>query len=359
MERFFPCSSCGAELKYSPGAGSLKCDYCSAVVAVPESDEFIEEHDFAQAVRDATPDRELIDRVEVSCQSCGAHSQLPDNITGAACPFCTTPIVAQSKSVKMLRPQAVLPFALERKQAMDAYERWLSSLWFAPNDLKARALLDQRLKGIYLPYWTYDTEVDTDYTGMRGEDYWVTETYTVNINGRSQMRTRTVRKTRWYPASGRVHNSFDDVLIPATRSLSQDRLIKLEPWDLPALRPFDATFLAGFTTESYSLDLDDGFEVAKERVQGAIEQTIRADIGGDRQIISSKRCHYSDITYKHVLLPVYLSAYTYSGKLFQIIINARTGELSGDRPYSWIKITLAVLAGLAIAGVIALVASLR
>lgn len=360
MERFFPCTSCGAELKYDPKAESLKCEYCSAVVRVPHSGEFIEEHDYESAVEHASPQREVVDRVEVSCESCGAHSQMPQNVTGGACPFCGTPIVAQSKSVKLLKPQAVLPFAVDRKGAMSAYEKWLGSLWFAPNDLKARALLDQRLKGIYLPYWTYDTEVETVYTGLRGEDYWDTETYTVTINGRTEMRTRTVRKTRWYPASGVVHNSFDDVLIPATKSLPQDRLISLEPWDLRKLLPFDEPYLAGYTTESYSLELAEGFEVAKERVQPKIESTIRSDIGGDRQIINSKKCAYHDITYKHVLLPVYVSAYTYNGRLFQIIINARTGELSGDRPYSWVKITLLVLGILAVAaGIAAVVAVSR
>ena len=112
--------------------------------------------------------------------------------------------------------------------------------------------------------------------------------------------------------------------------------------------------------ESYSLELAEGFEVAKERVQPKIESTIRSDIGGDRQIINSKKCAYHDITYKHVLLPVYVSAYTYNGRLFQIIINARTGELSGDRPYSWVKITLLVLGILAVAaGIAAVVAVSR
>ena len=124
--------------------------------------------------------------------------------------------------------------------------------------------------------------------------------------------------------------------------------------------PFDGAYLSGFVAESYSVTLPQGFDEAAVRIQPTIDNTIRRDIGGDHQIINSKRSRYDDITFKHILLPIWLTAYRYSGKTYRVMINATTGELSGERPYSAIKITLAVLAGMIVlGGIIALVAANR
>lgn len=362
-ERYFPCSTCGAKLEFAPGTTALKCGHCGSLNEIPQADvavteDAIAELDYHQFLGNAASEQSTLERVEVTCDTCGAHTQLGDNTTSGKCAFCGSPIVAQAKSVKVIQPRAMLPFGIDKDNALAAYERWLSSLWFAPNDLKRAAFIDEAFNGVYLPYWTYDMESSTRYTGQRGVDYWDTESYTVTVNGRSETRTRQVRKTRWYSASGRVHNSFDDVLIPASRSLPQNRIISLEPWDLQKLVPFDGAYLAGFITETYAVTLPEGFSEATVRIQPEIDRTICRDIGGDRQVISSKQSTYSDITFKHILLPVWLTAYRYHGKTFRIIINARTGELSGERPYSVAKILLAVLAGLLIAGAIAAVVAI-
>ncbi len=362
-ERFFPCSSCGSKLTFAPGAGALTCTHCGTVNQIPDAPaerqvEAVEELDYDSFLNDLASQHETVDRVEVVCESCGAHTQLSDNQTSGKCGFCGSPIVAQGKSVKLIRPRGLLPFGIDRKKASATYETWLASLWFAPSDLKKQAFLDQSLQGIYLPFWTYDADATTDYTGQRGEDYWVTETYTQTVNGQQQTRTRQVRKTRWYPARGRVHDSFDDILIPATASLSESRLESLEPWDLPSITAYDDAYLAGFTAESYSVPLEAGFGKATVRMQPTIDRTICRDIGGDHQIISSKDSVYSDITFKHLLLPVWITAYRYNARVFHIIINARTGEISGERPWSFWKIFFTVLLGLAVAGGIAAIVAM-
>jgi hypothetical protein len=196
---------------------------------------------------------------------------------------------------------------------------------------------------VYLPFWTFDTNTTTDYTGQRGEHYYVTETYYErDSQGNQVQRTRQVRHTRWYSASGTVTASFDDVLIPATLSLSPNRLAALEPWDLQELRPYDPAFLSGFKAQRYQVDLAQGFERVKQTIAPVIEQDVRNDIGGDEQRIEGLATDYSAISFKHLLLPVYAGAYRYNGKLFQIVVNGRTGEIQGDRPYSFWKIALLV-----------------
>jgi hypothetical protein len=201
---------------------------------------------------------------------------------------------------------------------------------------------------MYLPFWTFDCETDSSYTGQRGENYTVSESYTAVENGRNVSRTRQVVKTRWYPASGRVSNSFDDVLVEATTSLKKDKLRALEPWDLKNLVTYNDGYLSGFRTETYSVDVKNGYQEGKQVMDPRIQASIRTDIGGDQQMIHYVNTTYRNATFKHILLPVWLSAYRYNNKVFQFLVNARTGEVQGERPYSAIKITFAVIAAIII-----------
>ena len=342
----YPCSSCGADLLFEPKDGFLTCPYCGHKEAISESSEQVEEQSFEQhlQIRPEQMAKLAAGALEVQCQSCGAKSIfMPPDVAGR-CEFCGVQIVAQPKSADpILTPGGVLPFAVTQQQATSELRHWLSSLWFAPSGLKYFAQPDA-IHGVYLPFWTYDTDTTTQYEGHRGEYYYVTESYTErDAQGREVQRTRQVRHTRWYPASGTVMGSFDDVLIPATLSLSRDRLTSLEPWDLEALRSYDPAFLSGFKAQRYQVDLAGGFEGAKEVIAPAIEEKIRNDIGGDEQMIESVATNYSDVTFKHLLLPVYAGAYRYNGKPYQIMVNGRTGEIQGERPYSFWKIALLVL----------------
>jgi hypothetical protein len=168
-------------------------------------------------------------------------------------------------------------------------------------------------------------------------------------------RTRQVRHTRWSSASGTVTRWFDDVLIPATVSFSSKRLHALEPWDLPELKPYSAAFLAGFKAQRYQVDLEQGFELARQAMAGVIEGDVREDIGGDEQQIDDLTTQYFKTTFKHLLLPVYAGAYRFNGKVFQIVVNGRTGEIHGDRPYSVWKIALLVAALLVLILILVLV----
>jgi hypothetical protein len=253
----------------------------------------------------------------------------------------------------VLKPKSLLPFKIEQKKGFSLFKDWIHSLWFAPNDLKKMAENHEKLTGIYLPYWTYDCRTETDYTGQRGDDYYVNETYTAVENGRSVVRTRQVRRTRWQFASGRVHNTFDDVLVTGSHSLPTEYCQALEPWDLKDLVPFDEKYLSGFRAESYQVDVKAGFEIAMKRMDSTIRSTVCHDIGGDHQRIDSLDVRYDDITFKHILLPIWLSAYRYKGKVYRFMVNGCTGEVQGERPYSWIKITFAVLVVLILAMFIA------
>lgn len=354
----YPCAACGADLIFEPRDGFLTCPYCGHKEAIPESTEIVEEQSYEEHLQ-IRPDQMAklaIDALEVQCQSCGAKSIFTPPQVAGRCEFCGVQIVAQPKSADpILTPGGLLPFCITQPQASSNLRQWLSSRWFAPNDLK-RFAQPEAIHGIYLPFWTYDTHTTTYYTGQRGEYYYVTETYYErDQQGRQVPRTRQVRHTRWYSASGTVTGLFDDVLIPATVSLPPTRLAELAPWDLTELRSYDPAFLSGFKAQRYQVDLKQGFELMKQVVAPTIENSVRSDIGGDEQRIESLSTTYSDIRFKHLLLPVYAGAYRYNGKLFQILLNGRTGEIQGERPYSFWKIALLVVTVLIVVLILLLV----
>jgi ribosomal protein S27E len=347
-QRQFPCKQCGANLVFEPGTTALTCQYCGTRNDIAPLAEDIEELDFdAHAAQLAAGSGETQETLTVRCNGCGAETDFTHDVAASRCPFCGAAIVATASSKKQIKPRSLLPFHVNRQQAGELFMRWVKGLWFAPNDL-TRVAQRSGIDGAYIPAWTYDSQTTSDYAGERGDDYWDTETYTALENGKSVRRTRQVRKTRWRHASGRVFVPFDDVLVPASRSLPPKQLHALEPWDLRSLVPYRDEYLSGFAAESYQVDLAQGFEAAKGIMAGTIGQAIRHDIGGDHQRIHSVRTRYRDVTFKHILLPVWISAYRYHERVFRFLVNARTGEVQGERPWSAVKITLLVLFILAV-----------
>lgn len=351
------CSGCGAILAFKPGTKNLTCTYCGAENVIEESEEVIEEIDYEEFIRTQYDKEEKIEIVSVNCSACGASITLDPNVTSDSCPYCASNIVVESGSTStILKPKSVLPFAITRNQAAESFKTWIHKLWFAPSDLKEKAAKG-KLDGIYVPYWTYDARTATSYTGARGTHYYVTETYTTTENGQTVTKTRQVRKTSWTSTSGHVRNDFDDILVIASHSLPVKYTQKLEPWYLKDLVPYNDKYLSGFRSESYQVELTDGLTDAKERMVPEIKQTIYRDIGGDEQRIYSMNTSYNDITFKHILLPIWISSYKYKDKVYRFLINGQTGEVQGERPYSVIKITLAVLAAIAVIVAIVLLAN--
>ena len=348
--RRFPCGQCGAKLVFEPGTTLLVCKYCGFENPISESGTVIRELDYHAHLARLAEGEVLQETPTVKCTACAAEVERPEHVTAFACPFCGSDIVGAAFSRKRIRPQSLLPFRVTRQQARSGVLGWIESRWFAPNAFRKFGRMDSRLHGMYLPHWTYDCNTTSDYVGQRGDYYWVTETYTAREGGRTVTKTRQVRKIRWTHAAGTVGNSFDDMLVVASHSLSRKHVVELEPWDLENLAAYGDEYLSGFLAESYQVDLEQGFEVAKGIMQPEIERSIRRDIGGDEQRIFSIDTAYDDITFKHLLLPIWIAAYRFRERVYQVLVNGRTGEVQGERPWSWIKITLFVLFLLGVVG---------
>jgi DNA-directed RNA polymerase subunit RPC12/RpoP len=355
--RKFPCPQCGARLDFDPSAAGLRCPYCNYHQEITrDEDAEVAERDYQDYLtREEGKGRAIEGRsTETRCTGCGAVVLLEDKVATEKCPFCGTHLETKPEAAHaMVPPEAVLPFAVDLRGARESFTRWLHGLWFAPNELKRVAALGQ-LTGVYLPYWTYDAMTYTYYEGQRGEDYSETEWYTAIVHGKSERRSRTVTKTRWYSVSGEVRHFFDDVLVCGSESLPHDLIDDLGDYDLDALEPFRPDYLSGFKTERYAVGLKDGLRRAKVLMEPVIDSLIRSDIGGDRQRIDSKRTRYSAITFKHLLMPAWVAVYRYHDKTFQVLVNGRSGKVTGYRPYSYWKIAALIALITFVVGVIAI-----
>ncbi len=347
----FKCKQCGAKLTFAPGTSSLKCDHCDFRNEIPTSEKDIKELDFHAFLAKMEDDEVTEEKLFLKCTSCGAESTSEKNVTAQNCPFCDTEIVTTAQSKKLIKPRSLLPFKIKKNEAKQSYKDWLAGLWFAPNELMKKAKISVAVSGIYVPYWTYDADTLSFYTGQRGIYYYVTVTRTrTGSDGKRETYTAQERRTRWYPVSGSVTKDFDDVLVVASKSLPRKYMRELEPWDLNNLVTYKDDYISGFKSESYQINLEQGFNVAREIMDDKIRIAIRHHIGGDEQRIHSVSTQHSNISFKHILLPVWISAYRYKEKVYRFLVNARTGEVQGERPWSWVKIALAVIATCAVVG---------
>ena len=344
--REFPCEKCGAALKFVPGASALQCDYCGHKQTIPQCAEEVREMSFEELAAHIHVDSGVVTSAdgERRCDGCGAMVLINKKLATDSCPFCGTHLDNPIAAMKpMMMPQAVLPFAISENTAKDEFRKWVKSRWFAPNSFTRMADLG-RVSGLYVPYWTYDSMTWSWFRGERGDAYYVTVG-----SGKNKRRERRIR---WSHVSGQVDHWFDDVLVCASHSVPDKLVVALEPWDLSALQSYRPDFLSGFQSERYQVDAKEGFGIARKIMDEVIRGLVRRRIGGDEQRIHSVSTQVGNITFKHVLLPIWLAAYRYQDKTFRVLINARTGEVQGERPWSWIKITLAVLLGIAIVAAI-------
>lgn len=364
--RAFPCKSCGAKLSFNPGSKELKCPYCAAVNDIPDSDDAVEELGLEEWLGKLEKESETHQQEQIKCSNCGGEQTLAANLYASACTFCGTPLTSKSYAQRLIKPKSLVPFKITKVQAQDKWRAWIRGLWLAPSALKKYAQSDGGIKGIYVPYWTFDAQTYTNYSGQRGDDY--TEQYqTTNDKGERVTQTRT--RTEWSNVSGNVSFFHDDVLVPGSKSsyggggkqgaVEAQRAVgqavgmmggavgnmiaakfssSLRTWNTKELVPYQEEYITGFQAEAYQVGLKASFVAAKQLIDGKVEQLVRADIGGDHQRISSLNTQYSHLTFKHILLPMWVSAYIYGGKTYRFVVNGQTGEVQGESPKSGWKI---------------------
>jgi hypothetical protein len=337
------CPACGAEAHWNPARSALVCPFCGTEapgsLVERDGETVIIEHDLVTALR-GVPDTQRgwdAEKTSVKCQSCQAISVLQPERVGQRCEFCGSAQLVPYEQVKdAFRPESLLPLKVSEPDARDRIRTWYRRQWLAPNALGAKALTDT-LHGVYLPYWTFDASAHAAWTAEAG--YYSYE----NRGG------KRVRQVRWEPAAGELSHTFDDALVPASRGIDLPLLQRIEPFPtVDALVPYDAGYVAGWTVERYQLDLVAAAAHSRQVMDARLRQMCAEQVPGDTQRNLRVHATYSDQTFKHILVPIWLIAYTYHGTTYRAVVNGVTGAVAGTRPWSWIKIALLILLALVV-----------
>ncbi len=354
-QRQFPCKNCGADMTWDPTADVLLCSHCDAKVPVPRAEAQIVERPL-EAAGEAARGFGVETRT-ATCKNCGAKVSYEGRDTALECAFCGAPAVLEESSYRnALRPESLIPLGIGADKVEQSFRTWIGALWFRPNALKLTRQFEA--KGVYVPCWTFDAIADSQWSADAGFYYTTMELRPVMVNGKVQMRMVPVQKVRWEPAWGRRHDTYDDLLVHASRGLSRELAGKLGAFDLKALVPYRPEYLAGWRAEEYAVDLEAGWKNALEEVVSSQDARCSHDVPGDTQ--RNLRVHnvVSNVRWKLMLLPVWTLSYRYNQKPYTVLIHGQTGRIVGHAPYSFWKIFLFVLAILGGIGLLVLLASL-
>ena len=335
-----PCPSCGSRLHYSAQSRKITCDYCGYLEEVNTANDKVIEKSLNEGiakVADFSPE-EKGKRV-YGCGNCGAHFMVDSDRVKINCGFCgSTKVNVEAYQHQYIEPSGIIPFYVSREAADKIFRKWVAKGWFHPNKLKRLDEVEQ-LHGVYLPFWTYDAQVQATWSGDAGHYYY--ETVRVRVNGK--MQARQVQKTRWTHRHGQLNHFFDDVLVIAAKGLKQKEVSRILPYRLSEVVNFDPRLMIGWEAEIYSIEVDDGSRISEGIMDHQLRNMCSAQLGGDTQRNLHVSSHKNNRTFKHIVLPVWVCSYYYNNKLYHFTINGQTGKVYGKKPTSWWKIAGLIL----------------
>ncbi|NJL95715.1 MAG: TFIIB-type zinc ribbon-containing protein [Anaerolineae bacterium] len=339
----FKCPNCGADRAYSAADGGLRCTFCGyhEVREIEIVGRQAEEYEFTlEAVQSAAHGWGM-ERLEIQCQNCGAATTLPPDELTTFCPFCHSAKLVQRQAPQdVLRPRFLIPLTVTPDGCHGFTREWLGSSWMTPRELKAEAVI-RNFTPLYLPYWTFDAITNASWKAEVGR--------TKTVGSGKNRRTTTV----WRWESGHVNLQHDDVFISGTTKISEILLQRATNYRADGLVPYEASFLAGIKAHAYERDLNTAWELGRSTIRERTKQACMSQASTRKIRNFSMQVDFADEKWRYVLVPVYISAYTYEDQRYQVLVNGQTGTVAGQRPVAWPKVS-AVMALTFIPGLLVL-----
>ncbi|MDR3021869.1 MAG: hypothetical protein LBU60_04260 [Clostridiales bacterium] len=326
------CPGCGANIAFDPDSQMLKCEYCGTTVDFEKTQST--EKQSIQKLAD-NRDNWKSETNMYSCAGCGAVEILHKSEIAKECPYCRSTNIVAVSGLSGVKPDAVLPFGLDKQSASDVAQKWVVKKFFAPKVFK-KSFESKNLRGVYNPAFVFDSDTFSKYHGQLGKHY----TTVRKVNG----RTETVTHTRWFNVSGTHYEKYQDVTIQACEKISVNSMSKIAPFDVTQASIYTDNFLQGFQANHYQKDglkcWDDAKVLINRQTDKRIMQSLRSkyhfDVVGRFKIDT----HCYNINYEYTLLPVYVGHCNYGKKDYNYFINGYTGKIFGKTPVSKGKVSL-------------------
>ncbi len=332
----FKCPSCGSFMVHKINSFNLECSSCKTTKAI-DAEVYTREKNSIYNAQNIPASSEI---KVVDCPGCGADIEFKKQQISTSCPYCDTPLV--TLPINNIKPYSILPFSVDTVTAKEIFKNWLGSLFFAPNNLKKLLDFEHKFKPVYLPYYSFDSKTFTNYSGERGDAYYVEVQREVYIDGKPQIVTELERHINWNYVSGSTNRDFYDILINSKSDLP-DIVKQVSNFDLNRLMLYNPAFLSGFESYEYNRELESCYQEAKAYMDSVINNDVLYSIGGDEQRVHSIDTQYNKEMFEVTMLPIWISSFDYNSKQYNIAINGVNGEIIGERPYSYTKIIITIL----------------
>lgn len=330
----YSCNSCAGAVQFDPDTQNLKCQFCGTITEFEHPQLKIKLYALETGFAQCDTDWEQEIRV-IHCNSCGAETVLEGSNTSQLCAFCDSSHISDLESQPGIKPESLIPFKLSEKRAKESFKKWIKGKFFAQTEAKKTHRIEN-LKGIYIPYWVFDTDTSTAYRGRRGR--------TVTTGSGKNRRTTT----HWTNVRGVYDENFRDMNICGSDQIKKMGLAEKLEYKFEELQGYHPIFLTGFVAEKYIKGIEDSWGKCKDRIRQLIKSGVKRQIGGDKQQITGMDTSYANSNYRHVLCPAWASVFKYKEKEYPFIVNGQTGIIEGKYPLSIPKIVGTAAAGIAI-----------
>lgn len=338
------CPACGGTMEFDPTDGGLVCPFCGSKYKIEAKKDENDSTSAAELDFENAESRGNCDwgvkKKTIICKMCGAESIYDELDLASECPYCGSNQVMEEKDVDTLAPGGVCPFKVDKKSAGERFKSWIKGKWFCPKEAKEKAK-PEAFKGVYIPCWTFDTDTVSEYTGQYGKERRVT-------NSKGETRTTI----DWYTTSGTYKKFINDNLQIATNRYDTEIFKSIQPFNTEDNLLYKPEYITGFIAERYSIGLDDSWEGARLDIESILRSGIISQIKGHHMTSHVRNVvfdtEYSNIKFKYLLLPIWISSFKYKDKVYNFMVNGQTGKVGGKTPISPLRVCIAVLIGLAL-----------
>ena len=345
------CPHCGGTMDYDPALSMLHCPYCEYTEEVPRDEakpgkaqeQSLDEAEFTENFDWGTEHK------TVTCKSCGATTVYDALEVANECPYCGSNQVMEAAGVKTMAPGGVVPFKIDKKTAGEKFKSWLGGKIFCPKAAKESAN-PENFTGIYLPYWTFDADTTSVYNGEYG------------YQKKRKNGDKEEVYYEWHRGSGQFDKFIDDELVCACGNNHDKNLLnQIKPFKTEDNVSYRPEYIAGFAAERYALGVKDAWTQAKEAIKNKLRNIARNRLQSEHNADTTRNVHvesqFSNITYKYLLLPVWIASFTYNGKIYQFMVNGQSGKVGGKSPISPWRVLVAVLIAVLIIALISWMSS--
>lgn len=329
----YKCPACTGPLHYSGESGKLECDFCGSSYDVAEIEKLYaeqnqkaEEATAAQEAKAATDDQDGWNEEGMkayNCPSCGAELICDASTAATSCPYCGNPTVVPGQFAGTLKPDFIIPFKLDKQAAIDGLKKHYKGKKLLPKAFTAGNHIEE-IKGIYVPFWLYDGDVDADvqFEATRSSSHTEGD-YEVTITDHFFVRR-----------AGNV--PFEKIPVDASSQMPDAHMDSIEPFDYQELKPFSMAYLPGFLADKYDVSAEDSAERAEKRAINSAVDAMYADacLGYSTctPIHQDVNLHRGKVRY--ALMPVWLLSTKWKDQNFLFAMNGQTGKMVGDLPVS-------------------------